>query len=164
MKHAQLSALWTRPMGAVLLMSLMAACGDGDSERSGSELAVRIVGTPSVFAAVTSVEAAGVAGGAPTAADQGKLQVNIRLCTTDRQRFLSAQELKLRVTRADGQVVETTAERIACRFSSEPGYREQMVMRLEEDGRISANFGEDREIVTYCYPPNRPVPCSMDTL
>jgi hypothetical protein len=154
---------WRGLLWPVLALSL-AACGGGDSEREGNELAVRIIGTPAAFDSVTAVQAGGMIGGAPTAADQGKLQVNIRLCTTNRQRFLSLPEVTVKVTRTDGEVRETTVERIACRFSADPGYREQMVIRLEEDGRISANFGEDREIVTYCYPPNRPVPCPNDTL
>jgi hypothetical protein len=151
-----------------LLMSVSFACGNSEGQphyvggdRAGYQVWVSIQGKPQAFSG-TQIEVSGrIAPGATTAA-KGNLRVDMMVCTANRQRFLTTAKLPIRVTKANGTVVESIVERVACRLSKDPGVTEYIYVNLGEDGRIDANFTFGTVVFTSCASPNRLGLCPRD--
>ena len=154
--------LW---FGALLSAALCSCChADGtdvNGDRTGSQILVNVLGKPSAFAGRT-IDVGGRLADPPGAAPEGNLQTELTICTADRQRFLTNPYLTIIVTMPDGSKVTSVVERIACRFSADPGEVERVFVRIEEDGKIDSTFGINTTVYSSCARPGRPGLCPKD--
>ena len=151
----------------VLELSIAAlALGCGGGATSGAPTAgvvdVQIIGDSVAFEGRT-IEVEGLQAGSPRTRSGFPDQkvVNVAVCTNDRQRFLEAP-LRVVVRSEDSILSETTVHRVACRYASNPGSQEDNIIVLENDGRISAEFGNDPRTFATCFEPS-PRVCEKPT-
>jgi hypothetical protein len=139
-----------------LIASFALACGSDPTSppATAGVINVEIIGDPAAFEGRT-IEVEGKMAGTPRTRSGFPDQriVNAGVCTNDRQRFLEAP-LHIVVRSSDSILSETTMQRVACRYASDPGSEENNMIVLEKDGTISADFGNDPRTFATCSRPS----------
>lgn len=143
---------------ALLILAPVVAMVGCSNEVEGYHLQVFVAGPLSAFEN-TKLSIFGRNASNPRPAGGGTVQVSLTACTTSKERFFESTSFVLRVERASGFVREEVIDRVACRLSSEPGPLEMTYVRLDDDGRIFAMFGQDPQVYTTCPKPNRQPAC-----
>jgi hypothetical protein len=124
-----------------LAVPCLVTCAANTDGASAYKLEVQIVGPREVWQDVTAVEVAGKSAPLPPGrAGQFDDGTTVFLCTKERDRFLSMTAIPIRVHKKDMTTVESSVERVACRFAKTPGFMEGMQIRLLADGHIEADF------------------------
>jgi len=150
-------------MLCVFVVVAAAACSD---QKGGWVVAIQVQGSQAAFSGRQIVMTAKVAKTAPPPAGAGAgiLATEVGFSTRNYDRFLSAP-IDIAIREGDATITAVTLDRVACKFSSTPGYLERNYLFLEDAGDLLATIdGSDSRVYASCQTKGQPLVCTNDEL